>query len=292
MSGRWFLLWLSLHLGDALSPREFVERHARQHGVLSAYTVLPVRDGHMLALPFHLRRLEQSIDELTGRDVVPDGIIDAAVSRALVPLQDESRSGFLTLCVVPTTNGELNVDALFTPSDIVTTLSAAKPFDGIIVDTVVYQRGKYAAKYSLWTLERKPLEANQRSGASETVLVEEEDAKTFLLEGLTSNLFVIENGVVVTPSDGVLQGSMAHLVQQHCKKSGVAVSLRKPCLADSRAWTALFLTSKSNEGDDHCCTSNSYIGASRPMLPVSRLYHGSEDIMINTLEDPLFKSLR
>ena len=235
-------------LGDALSPRDFVEQHARQHGLQSAYTVLPVRHGRMLDFPFHLRRLALSLDQLTAtksgaRSIELSHQLEYKVSRALAPWYEESRSGFLTLCAVITACGEPQVDVLFSPSETVPGLPSSQPLMGIAIDTAIYKRGNSAAKYSLWTLERKPIEFNRHPGATETILIEMTNSTALLLEGLTSNVFVIENGELVTAADGVLQGSMAHLLLQHCRNLGVPLALRKPCIADAHQWTAVFLTS-------------------------------------------------
>lgn len=66
------------------------------------------------------------------------------------------------------------------------------------------------AKDSEWVRQRKAWEASKPAGVNEVLLVSHEGQ---LLEGLTSNFFVLDSqGAVVTADEGVLNGTVRELV--------------------------------------------------------------------------------
>ena len=233
----------------AVSPREFVEHYAMTYGLWSAYTVVPVQRSCLLDYPFHLQRMAMSLRQLHpgGERALPDTRqLDAAVSGAICGLRGDNLSGYLTLCAHLTAELEPRVNALLTPKDIDLGLGTPTPPHGVTVDTVEYRRERWEAKYAGWTLERRPLEANRRPIAAETVLTEKSpEMRSLLLEGMTSNLFVIENGEVVTAAEGVLHGSMASLLMRHLREERLPIALRKPSMDDCDKWSAVFLTSEA-----------------------------------------------
>ena len=67
----------------------------------------------------------------------------------------------------------------------------------------------------------------------------------YLLEGLVTNLFVVHRDPVrvQTAAQGVLPGSMRHLVLRCCEKLGVPITLSAPAVQESSSWCDMFLTS-------------------------------------------------
>lgn len=129
------------------------------------------------------------------------------------------------------------------------------------------------AKLSAWCSQRRPLEElflqrpqvllrNADFGKKEAVSVNEviltcADGGLALLEGLTSNLFVVyPNNVIRTAGDGVLHGYARHLVME--------------ALADNDAWTVDTVTpiriDEANYWQQIFCTS-----AIRLVVPVGRI---------------------
>jgi hypothetical protein len=76
------------------------------------------------------------------------------------------------------------------------------------------------AKDSEWVRQRQALEASKPGDANEVILVTPGDGGGDtgdhggggLLEGLTSNFFVVQGGAVVTAEEGVLSGTVRQLV--------------------------------------------------------------------------------
>jgi hypothetical protein len=118
------------------------------------------------------------------------------------------------------------------------------------------------AKMSSWCRQRRPLEelfkSNQaKHNIGEVILTRVDDDTTLntsreksvsLLEGLTSNLFVVyDNNVIRTPPChlSALEGYARHLVLKHAQQCGYTVE-EKPIRLDDdhvRSWKEVFITS-------------------------------------------------
>ena len=99
------------------------------------------------------------------------------------------------------------------------------------------------AKASSWCRTRRPLEeAFKPLGVAEVVLTNSDG--TLLLEGLTSNVFVLtKSGTLITPSDGVLHGVARSLVLEQANALGWQVNEGPVRLDDANDWDEVFLTS-------------------------------------------------
>ena len=120
------------------------------------------------------------------------------------------------------------------------------------------------AKLSSWCKNRRPLEEIFKSNRSEynigeviltrmykdaTAIATEGRQKLLsvsLLEGLTSNLFVVyDDNVIRTPSfeDSALNGYARHLVLENAQHCGYTVELGPILLDDVQSWKEVFVTS-------------------------------------------------
>ena len=120
------------------------------------------------------------------------------------------------------------------------------------------------AKLSSWCKNRRPLEEIFKSNRSEYNIGEViltrmfEDPATAatkgrkklssvsLLEGLTSNLFVVyDNNVIRTPpfEDSALNGYARHLILENAQQCGYTVELGPILLDDIQSWKEVFVTS-------------------------------------------------
>ncbi|CAN0550504.1 unnamed protein product, partial [Ectocarpus sp. 12 AP-2014] len=105
------------------------------------------------------------------------------------------------------------------------------------------------AKTSSWLRDRKRLdELKAQTGAQEVVLSEigflpEGTTRRLLLEGLTSNFFVVEeDGAVCTAPSGVLLGGMRQLLISVCDNEGIEVRFDAPDISRAGRWREAFLT--------------------------------------------------
>jgi len=107
------------------------------------------------------------------------------------------------------------------------------------------------AKLSSWCSERRPIEQEFKIPDTGEIILsrssELKQVKTFeLLEGLTSNLFVVySDGTIRTPSDAVLDGFARQLVMASAERHGLQVSNDPITLEDAKngLWAEVFLTS-------------------------------------------------
>ncbi|CAM9366789.1 unnamed protein product [Ascophyllum nodosum] len=131
-------------------------------------------------------------------------------------------------------------------------LSPTKPgperseLEVLVVDS---RRFRPEAKHSSWLRERRHLDAAKiNAGSNEAALSEiqisrEGIARRVLLEGLTSNIFVVEeDGTLYTAPSGVLLGGMRQLCIEICTKEGFPVKMEPPDMSRAGRWHAAFLT--------------------------------------------------
>jgi len=113
-------------------------------------------------------------------------------------------------------------------------------------------------KVAAWCRLRKPLEnadTYKPPGVGEVLMVhpakdnQNEVGQTEVLEGLTSNFFVIyKDGTIRTAQNGVLHGYARHIVLKSAKKCGLTVDLDNPVILQDAAhglWAEAFITSSS-----------------------------------------------
>jgi hypothetical protein len=105
------------------------------------------------------------------------------------------------------------------------------------------------AKLSAWCSKRRPLEVQFKSqGVGEVLLVDEcegdEGNVVHLLEGLTSNLFVLyPDNVLRTAATGVLHGYARQLVLEQAHRLGLTPDFTPIRLDESALWLDCFVTS-------------------------------------------------
>jgi len=98
------------------------------------------------------------------------------------------------------------------------------------------------AKDSKWVSERKPLEDLKGDDVNELILQSDDGT---LLEGSQTNFYVIMDGVLYTAGEGVLEGTVRHLVLKVCKENDIPVSFHAPNLKDIMKWEAAMISSTS-----------------------------------------------
>ena len=121
------------------------------------------------------------------------------------------------------------------------------PAPGIIchgvrcITSAVAARNNPSAKLSEWMHRRESLLAAMPSGIYETFLVDKHGG---ILEGLSSNFYVIKDGELYTAGDGVLAGISRKIVFEICT-SIIKLRLQIPQLSDLPHFSEAFLTSSS-----------------------------------------------
>ncbi|CAM9273586.1 unnamed protein product [Chrysoparadoxa australica] len=102
------------------------------------------------------------------------------------------------------------------------------------------------AKHSSWVQTRAPLDCLKSSEGLQEVLLSREGPKgRELLEGLTSNVFIVRKGVIQTSGEAVLRGHIRELCLEACKALGLELVYEPPLLSESHLWDEAFITSTS-----------------------------------------------
>eukprot|EP00455_Lapot_gusevi_P049928 TRINITY_DN7165_c0_g1_i1.p1 TRINITY_DN7165_c0_g1~~TRINITY_DN7165_c0_g1_i1.p1 ORF type:complete len:328 (-),score=62.69 TRINITY_DN7165_c0_g1_i1:161-1144(-) len=123
------------------------------------------------------------------------------------------------------------------------TLLGAIPRPPIKVQIRHADRKQYdVAKDSQWVRDRKRLEEDKPKDVNEIILMDDEGE---LLEGMSSNFYVLKQGVLQTAEQHILKGTVRDLLLHMCAQQNIPVSLQAPCISDWATWDAAFISSTS-----------------------------------------------
>lgn len=262
-----------------ISPRLWLESHEAENPNNGAYTVLrcdlSMNACQVWGRDFHLERLCQSYSSLVGGTTpVDQDVLDRAMGRS-----DQLIQTLLAETLEILRNAPLRGDEVYI---MMLTLLWEQPSDGknhIVVkghlfssqipsiplqynpapmsasialpsNTGTHLPNRYknlpSAKLSAWCRMRRPLEGVFKvDGMDEVLLTRPHGNDVQLLEGLTSNVFVIcKDGTLRTPDDdGVLGGYARHLVLEAARQLGFPVEVGPLCMSELGSWDHMFCTS-------------------------------------------------
>jgi hypothetical protein len=269
---------------DLQSPRKWLEYCEIEDGRNGAYTVLrcdfhPSTDRwNIWGRHFHMDRLVGSFWSL--QDLIIEEEISTALNATnliIESLLEESRNSIfgvhdlpdalsesvvtlmLTVLWVPTGrgikvrghafhSGQLSVPSQYNPEPMIASIAQVqnerlKEFPSL---PNRYMNSPQS-KLSSWCRQRSPLEEEFKTeGIGEVLLTRElENNDVELLEGLTSNLFVVyQDGSLRTPAaDSVLGGYSRQLVLEHAKDCGLQIQVEPLRLSERLQWKEVFTTS-------------------------------------------------
>lgn len=104
-------------------------------------------------------------------------------------------------------------------------------------------------KVASWTRQRRQFELPETykpDGVSEVLLVRPLGKSVELLEGLSSNVFVLyEDGTLRTASEGILHGYVRRLVLESAGNIGLKCDPRPILIQEAQQWKEAFITSSS-----------------------------------------------
>lgn len=124
---------------------------------------------------------------------------------------------------------------------------------GVAVITADFQREMPSAKLSNFIQTSQSLRERLKEGYEEILMV---DDQKNILEGLTSNFYALEHGVIQTAGKDVLPGITRQIALQIAVEEGFAVEMVAPRLTEIAEFTETFITSSS-----------------RGILPVTEINH-------------------
>lgn len=265
------------HNYDLSVPREWLEyEEARNGGQCGAYTVmrcdlLSNSSWRLWESDFHIQRLSRSYTILTEREEDQHEalsqtaeLLQELLVQAETHLLDDTKgevNGSCCVCMVtllwqpeaisPFVRGHICSSGIFTnpidydPPPITACLAISPNAEQDLPNRHSVQP---TAKFSSWCRRRHKLEDDfKRDGVQEVLMVRKmEDGRLELLEGLTSNVFVLyRDGTLRTCATGVLEGCARMIVLRAAKSLGWKVELSPIVLENVNEWKEVFLTASS-----------------------------------------------
>ncbi|MCW9088734.1 MAG: D-amino acid aminotransferase [Gammaproteobacteria bacterium] len=220
------------------------------------YEVIPVYGGHLFRLPHHLQRLDHSLEGIRMANPLAHKHWQAVLEQLVELNGDGDQSLYLQV-----TRGVAKRDHGFPPDTEPTVFAMSNPItavpeslrEGIAAATVEDFRWKLCHIKAIALLPNILLRQQAvEAGAEEAIMLRD----GFVTEGAASNVFIVNNGVVLTPpkSNLLLPGITRDLVVELCQQNGL------PCVEGAISEMQL------KEADEIWLTSSS-----REIIPVTRL---------------------
>jgi branched-chain amino acid aminotransferase len=202
-----------------------------------AYTTIRTFLGtKVIHLDDHLRRLEETAT-LSGHDIRIDHELIRRLMRVLLQEFDGEDLRM-----------RVTVDLEKIPGDVYCTaaplvlLPANDYVKGIQAETCRHSRQKPKGKFTHFISDAQRLRQNKHPDAAEMLMV---DPSGKILEGLTSNFFGVQKGVICTQDTGILHGITRALVLEEAVQSGMTVEYRGISVKDIPKLDEAFITSSS-----------------------------------------------
>jgi branched-chain amino acid aminotransferase len=238
----------------------------------AVYETLRTYGGRPFALARHFRRLRASAERL-GFGLPAS---DAELARTLDALLDQARNpeSFVRLIV---TRGVGDISYHFERVKGPTVVMAAKPFEGFPLSH--YTEGIALALVSVRRNHRLALDPAIKSnnllnnvlavreaqarGAVEAILLNQEGD---VAEGASTNVFVVKDGVTVTPplGAGILEGITREVVLELAREAGVPTREAAVSPDALRRADEVFITSSTREVMPASSLDGQRVGSGRP----------------------------
>lgn len=247
----------------------------------SVFEVLRTYAGAPFALEEHLGRLSRSAQYIGMSLPVAIAQLRLELERTLA---EAAEPDAYVRIVVTRGAGELGLDPSLArdPMRVIIVQALRAPpralyVDGIAVITMATvtrstdPNSTTSAKTSNYLSNILALRTAKQRGAHEAILVAADGS---VLEGTTSNLFIIADGALVTPAldAGILPGITREHVLDAARSIGLAVHERRMSLAD--VWTAdeVFITSSLREVVPVVRVDDHEVGANMPGAVTRRIH--------------------
>jgi branched-chain amino acid aminotransferase len=244
----------------------------------SVFETIRTYRGRPFALDRHLARLARSAQLVFIDLPVSLETLEAEVRQALA-----STGNAESYVRVMITRGEsaLGLDTRLAdrPSRVIIVADLSLPparyyQDGIAAVTYRTERATDAtaaegAKVGNYLVSVLAMRHASLAGAAEALIV---DARGAVVEGATSNVFVLEQGTLVTPDAGILQGITRAEVLKAAADLGLPVRFRAPSLDELLAADEAFITSSLREMLPVVKVDGNAIGTGHPGAQTLRLH--------------------
>jgi branched-chain amino acid aminotransferase len=217
----------------------------------SVFETLGTYGGKPFAIVEHVRRLRHSAD-LVFIELLPTD--EELIAEIVEAVRAANNPESYIRVIVTRGSGELGLDPALAVSPqriiIVTALHRPNPKayeEGVTAITYRTQRATddtraVGAKVGNYLVAVLAMKLAKPVGANEALIV---DGAGRIVEGATSNVFLVKNGALVTPpeSAGILSGITRQVVLEAAREEGLTVQFECPTVADVLAADEVFITS-------------------------------------------------
>jgi D-alanine transaminase len=234
----------------------------------SVYEVIPAYGGRPFRVAEHLRRLDRSLGAIRLDNPLTDADWQAVFARLTEDAAGEDRSIYLqvTRGAYPVRNHVLpervtpSVIAFAMPLPPHEPARAAAGIRAITLDDIRWHRCDIKATTLLANVLARAVAADEE--ADEAILVRDGVA----MEGTASNLFIVSNGLLITPPDSheVLPGITRDLVLELAAADGIPYAQASIGVDELRHADEIWLTSSTREVSAVVDLNGSPVGDGRP----------------------------
>lgn len=201
------------------------------------YTNLRTFDGDkVLPLSNHLTRLETSANLLGHRITLPQEVLYKSLwiaVRGFLPGDTRIR---ITVDLEKSLGDiYLSVEPLLLPS-------AQEYEEGVLVSTCSLHRENPESKQTTFIEKAEEIRKLMPAGSHECLMFDENG---YILEGLSSNFFYIQNGIIRTAPKGILSGITRSLVFAAANKLDIPIRMEAAHRTDVSEFDEAFITSST-----------------------------------------------
>ena len=245
---------LLAYLNGQYLPRGQAGLPVMDRGLLfgdSVYEVVPAYGGRPFRVEHHLRRLDRSLAAIRMDNPLSHGEWRRIFGRLTEQLPGQDQSIYLQVTrgaypvrshVIPDQDHP-NVLAFVTPYRPRDSVKAAQGIRAITLEDIRWHRCDIKATSLLANVLARAQASEE--GADEAILIRDGAA----MEGTASNLFLISDGLLITPpdSDELLPGITRDLVLELAQENGIPYAQATIAASDLERAEEIWLTSSTRE---------------------------------------------
>jgi len=201
------------------------------------YTTLRTFEGDkVLPLRNHLSRLETSADLLGYRITLPQELLYKSLWMAI--------KGFLPgdTRIRVTVDLEKSLGDIYLSVEPLMLPSARDYEDGVLVSTCSLHRENPESKQTTFIEKAEEIRKVMPAGSHECLMLDENG---YILEGLSSNFFYVQNGIIRTAPQGILSGITRSLVFAAANKLDIPIRMEAAHKTGISEFDEAFITSST-----------------------------------------------
>ncbi|MGB5438870.1 MAG: D-amino acid aminotransferase [Gammaproteobacteria bacterium] len=232
------------------------------------YEVIPVYAGQLFRLAHHLKRLQNSLDAVRIGNPLTDTEWENILTGLIAQNNGSDQAIYLQLTRGVAAKRDHAFPENISPTVFAMSTPGLPPVDidsvtGIQAVTLEDSRWKHCNIKAITLLPNVLLRQEAiDAGTAEAILIKD----GFAIEGAASNIFIVHNGLVITPPNGtaLLPGITRDLVLELAAKNSIPFRESDIPVEDLRAADELWVTSSTREISPVIRLDDSPVGNSTP----------------------------